>query len=249
MTDKKLKNAQAWEHIREHGHEMDEVEFKSFFPLFEPGPGPALVDKYGKNDDLTKNAGTGGEAIGQRIIVKGRVLDEDGNPVPKAFIEIWQANSAGRYIHKLDSWDAPLDPNFIGSGWTYTDEDGHYEFTTIKPGNYAWKPDINQWRPAHIHFSVMGPALADRLVTQLYFEGDPLLDYDEGIYLDLDEDERKRVVATYNHDFTEPDWALGYQFDMVLRGSSASPTMPNRHQLTDEERQELKDKGVDLIDD
>ncbi|MGX7092229.1 dioxygenase family protein [Hutsoniella sourekii] len=242
MTDKKIARYEPWEHIKEYGTQMNETEFKSLFPLFEPGPGPALAKKFGKNDDLTTNAGTGEEAIGQRIIVKGTVYDENGEPVPHAFIEIWQANAAGRYIHKLDSWDAPLDPNFIGSGWTHTDEEGRYEFTTIKPGNYAWKPEINQWRPAHIHFSVMGPALADRLVTQLYFEGDPLLDYDEGLFLDLSEEDRKRVICTYNHDFTVPDWALGYQFDMVLRGSSASPTLPNNHKLTDEDIAQLEQK-------
>lgn len=236
MTDNTKAKNQKFEFLKENGHKLDEKEFKRLFPLFEPGPGPALSKQFGKNNDLTKNyAKDGEEAIGQRIIVRGKVLDENGEPVPNAFIEIWQANAAGRYIHKLDSWDAPLDPNFLGSGWTHTDENGVYEFTTIKPGNYAWKPEINQWRPAHIHFSVMGPALGDRLVTQLYFEGDPLLRFDEGIFLDLSEEEQEKVIATYNHDFTEPDWALGYQFDMVLRGSSASPNMPSRHTLTDED--------------
>ncbi|MGX7405057.1 protocatechuate 3,4-dioxygenase, beta subunit [Aerococcus urinaehominis] len=222
---------------------MNEAEFKRLFPLFEPGPGPAMSRKYGKNNDLTKNATVGdGEALGQRIIIKGRVLDEVGNPVPNAFIEIWQANAAGRYIHKLDSWDAPLDPNFLGSGWTHTDEDGWYEFTTIKPGNYAWKAESNEWRPAHIHYSVMGPELADRLVTQLYFEGDPLLSMDKEIFLQLDEADQKRVICSYNHDYMIADWAMGYQFDIVLRGSQSHPSMPNNHKLTAEDQAKIKEQ-------
>lgn len=221
MSEKEIVHYEPIEYVKENGALLNEAEFKRLFPLFEPGPGSVLSKKYGKNNDLTTNTGGDGEAIGQRIIIKGKVLDEKGEPVPNAFIEIWQANAAGRYIHKLDSWDAPLDPNFVGCGWTHTDENGVYEFTTIKPGNYSWKPDINQWRPAHIHFSVMGPALSDRLVTQLYFEGDPILPLDEGMFLALSEEDQKRVLCTYNHDFTVPDWAMGYQFDIVLRGSSA----------------------------
>lgn len=210
------------------------------FPKFAPGPGPALAKKHGKNNDLTKNAGTGDEAIGQRIIIKGRVLDEGGNPIPNAFIEIWQANASGRYVHELDEWPAPMDPNFLGFGWTYTDEDGWYEFTTIKPGNYCWISDINRWRPAHIHYSVMGPDVKDRLITQLYFEGDPLLDRDDGIYLALSQADRERVVASYNHDFTEPDWAMGYQYDIVLRGDQATPRMENDHVLTDKDLEKIR---------
>lgn len=225
---------EPFEYIKENGAKMDEKELKSHFPLFQPGAGPAMSKKFGKNNDLTKNAAAEGEeAIGQRIMVKGTVYDENHNRVPNAFIEIWQANAAGRYVHKLDSWDAPLDPNFVGSGWTHTDENGNYEFITIMPGNYCWKPEENYWRPAHIHFSVMGPSVNDRLVTQLYFQGDPLLEYDDEIFLQLEEHEKKKLIATFNHELTEPDWALAYQFDMVLSGPDSQPSMPNRHQLTD----------------
>ncbi|MGX7107015.1 dioxygenase family protein [Hutsoniella sourekii] len=238
---KKASNLEAYQYIVENGKDMDREEFKSYFPLFEPGPGPALANLYGKNDDMTTNSAKGGEeAIGQRIVISGRVLDEEGEPVPNAFIEIWQANAAGRYIHKLEYWDAPLDPNFVGSGWTHTDDQGRYSFTTIKPGNYCFRPENNHWRPAHIHLSVMGPKFIDRLVTQLYFEGDPLLPYDSTVYQKLSEEEQKRVIATYNHDKTLPDWALGFDFDIVLRGSQSLPVMPNKHELTDEDLAEIE---------
>jgi protocatechuate 3,4-dioxygenase beta subunit len=184
---------------------------------------------YGHDDvqpldnDLTKNAVVNGEPLGERIIVVGRVLDEDERPVPNALIEIWQANSAGRYIHKNDQHDAPLDPNFKGAGRVLTNEKGEYRFITIKPGAYPWSNHYNAWRPAHIHFSIFGTAFISRLVTQMYFPGDPLHKLDPIMNSIPDEAGRQRLVATYDHDVTEPMWALGYRFDIVLNGSRMTP--------------------------
>lgn len=175
------------------------------------------------DDDLTKNAAVNGEPIGERIIVVGTVMDEDGRPVPNALLEIWQANSCGRYIHKLDQHDAPLDPNFLGAGRVMSDANGEYRFTSIKPGAYPWRNHANAWRPPHIHFSVFGMAFISRLVTQMYFPGDPLLALDP-IYNGVpDEKGRERLVSKYAHDVTEPEWALGYRFDIVLNGSRMTP--------------------------
>jgi len=175
------------------------------------------------DNDLTRNAVVHGEAIGERIIVTGRVLDEQGNPVRNALLEIWQANACGRYIHKLDQHDAPLDPNFTGAGRVLTDQNGEYRFTTIKPGAYPWKNHINAWRPAHIHFSVFGETFLQRLVTQMYFPGDPLLPLDP-IYNSIpDEKGRQRLISIYDHTVTQPLWALGYRFDIVLAGRCQTP--------------------------
>lgn len=184
---------------------------------------------YGPDDvrpldnDLTRNAVKNGEAIGERIIVVGRVLDEDGRPVPNALIEIWQANACGRYIHKNDQHDAPLDPNFTGTGRVLTNQHGEYRFTTIKPGAYPWRNHHNAWRPAHIHFSIFGASFLSRLVTQMYFPGDPLLPLDPIFNGIPDENGRRRLISTYAHDVTEPVWALGYRFDVVLAGSRMTP--------------------------
>ena len=186
------------------------------------GPVPALSAVRPEDSDLTTNAGTGGQAMGQRIIITGRVLDEDGQPVPGALIEIWQANAAGRYTHELDSWNAPLDPNFVGRGRCFSDEQGVYRFLTIRPGAYPWKVETNEWRPAHIHLSIMGTSLASRLVTQVYFRDDPHFPLDS-IFQGLSEAERDRVICEYDHSLTEPDWAMGYRFDIVLRGPFATP--------------------------
>jgi protocatechuate 3,4-dioxygenase, beta subunit len=186
------------------------------------GPGPALAELWESDNDLTRNAGTGGEAIGERIIVTGRVLDELGAPASGALIEIWQANACGRYVHKKDQHPAPLDPNFLGVGRTRTDADGGYRFLTIKPGAYPWRNHPNAWRPAHIHLSLFGPALATRLVTQMYFPGDPLHELDP-IMGAVPREHWPRMIASYDHDVTEEEWALGYRFDIVLRGPEATP--------------------------
>ncbi|MGH6903546.1 MAG: protocatechuate 3,4-dioxygenase subunit beta [Geminicoccaceae bacterium] len=172
--------------------------------------------------DLTRNAIRNGEPLGERIVVTGRVLDEDGRAVPDALIEIWQANAAGRYVHKADQHDAPLDPNFLGAGRCVTDEDGRYRFYSIKPGAYPWGNHHNAWRPNHIHFSLFGHSFATRLVTQMYFPGDPLLDLDP-IYQGAPEGARERMIARFSIDVTEPEFALGYVFDIVLRGQGATP--------------------------
>jgi protocatechuate 3,4-dioxygenase beta subunit len=171
--------------------------------------------------DLTRNAGTGGEALGQRIIVTGHVLDENGAPVPRALIEVWHANAGGRYIHRHDDWPAPLDPNFLGIGRCLTNDAGEYRFLTIRPGAYPWRNHENAWRPAHIHFSVLAPAWQQRLVTQMYFPDDPLLDRDP-IFNAVPADARPRLIAEYAHDVTEALWALGWRWNIVLGGSSGT---------------------------
>jgi protocatechuate 3,4-dioxygenase beta subunit len=176
--------------------------------------------------DLT-NRGRG-EPIGERIIVEGRVIDEDGRPVRDSLIELWQANAAGRYAHRVDRHDAPLDPNFMGAGRALTDGDGRYRFVTIKPGAYPWGNHTNAWRPSHIHFSLWGPSFLTRLVTQMYFPGDPLLALDP-IYNSVpDPRGRERLIASFDISLTEPERALGYRFDIVLRGRHATP-MESRH--------------------
>lgn len=175
--------------------------------------GPSLAD-------LT--AQKSGAPIGQRIIVAGRVLDEDGRAVPSSVVEIWQANAAGRYIHAKDSWDAPIDPNFTGAGRVITDAEGRYRFVTVRPGAYPWGNHKNAWRPSHIHLSLLGPAFATRLVTQMYFPDDPLIEIDP-IANAVPMPYRQRMVARFDMATTEPDWALGYIFDIVLKGRDQTP--------------------------
>ncbi len=171
--------------------------------------------------DLT--LGQRGEPLGERIHIAGRVLDEAGNPVPHTLIEVWQCNSAGRYLHARDQHPAPLDPNFTGVGRLQTDEDGRYQLRTIKPGAYPWRNHFNAWRPAHIHVSVFGPAWSTRLVTQMYFPGDPLLAFDP-IYNSIpDEAARQRLIASFDWEHTVPEVALGYRFDLVVRGRFETP--------------------------
>jgi protocatechuate 3,4-dioxygenase beta subunit len=173
------------------------------------------------DDDLTQY--DGGEAVGQRITVHGRVLDGDGHPVPNTLLEVWQANAGGRYRHVVDQWPAPLDPHFAGFGRTVTDSDGHYAFTTIQPGAYPWRNHPNAWRPAHIHFSLFGQAFTQRLVTQMYFPGDPLFFQDPVFNSVPDEKARTRLISAYDHDATQDHWALGFRFDIVLRGREQTP--------------------------
>ena len=171
--------------------------------------------------DLTKQHQ--GEPLGERILVSGRVLDENGKPVPNILIEIWQANAAGRYNHRVDQHDAPLDPNFTGAGRFLTDKEGRYRFMTIRPGEYPWRNHYNAWRPAHIHFSLFGHALVQRLITQMYFPGDPLLEYDPMFMCVEDEKARKRLISAFDWQNTIPEYALAYQFDIVLRGRDETP--------------------------
>lgn len=184
-------------------------------PVFAGGwTGPALAD-------LTRD----GKAapIGERIIVAGRVLDEDGKPAPGTLLELWQANAAGRYHHERDQHDAPLDPNFTGKGHVVTDSEGRYRFLTVKPGAYPWRNTHNAWRPQHLHFSVFGPAVATRLVTQMYFPGDPLLPLDPIFNSTADAEARQSLIAAYDPGLSEAEYALGYRFDLVLRGRHATP--------------------------
>ena len=159
-----------------------------------------------------------GEPVGERITVTGRVVDGDGRPVAHQLVEVWQANAGGRYIHKGDQHPAPLDPNFTGAGRLLTGPDGSFEITTIKPGPYPWTNHRNAWRPAHIHFSLFGTAFTQRMVTQMYFPGDPLFALDPIYQSITDEGTRARLVATYDHDLTRPEWSTGYRWDIVLTG-------------------------------
>ena len=164
-----------------------------------------------------------GEPLGERIIVHGHVHDEDGRGVPNTLVEIWQANACGRYIHVVDQHPAPIDPNFTGAGRAQTDAQGYYRFVTIKPGAYPWGNHHNAWRPAHIHFSVFGSSFISRIVTQMYFPGDPLFAFDPIFNSVTDEKARMRMVSSFDLENTRPDWALCYRFDIVLRGRNATP--------------------------
>jgi protocatechuate 3,4-dioxygenase beta subunit len=207
--------------------------------LRHPTKNPKLVDPetielyspaFGQRDvaaiesDLTLQHS--GEPLGERITVRGRLLDSWGRPVPNQLLEIWQANSAGRYIHQRDQHPAPLDPNFTGAGRTVTNDNGEYLFTTIKPGPYPWKNHQNAWRPAHIHFSVFGSAFTQRIITQMYFPGDPLFALDP-IYNSIRrERDRQRLISTYDHDLTVPEFSMAYRWDIVVDGPDATWTEP-----------------------
>jgi protocatechuate 3,4-dioxygenase, beta subunit len=193
-------------------------------PLVMPAYGPDAIEQsspvFGHaelgplDDDLTSQHA--GDPLGERIVVTGRVLDSSGRPVPNTLVEVWQANASGRYVHLVDQHPAPLDPNFTGAGRCITDVDGRYRFVTIKPGAYPWKNHENAWRPAHIHFSVFGTAFSQRLVTQMYFPGDPLFALDPIFGSIADEKARERLIARFDIGTTVPEWALGYQWDIVL---------------------------------
>ena len=185
------------------------------------GPGAEWEGAPAADADITRC--NGGEALGERIVVAGRVLDEDGRVVPHTLVEIWQANAAGRYDHPSDHHDAPLDPHFAGAGRILTGTDGAYRLMTVKPGAYPWRNHYNAWRPQHIHFSLFGPGFATRLITQMYFPGDPLLALDPIFNSVPDAKARERLIAEFDIDITVPERALGYRFDIVLRGRGATP--------------------------
>ncbi len=186
----------------------------------------APAPRFTLDDDADLTAQHDGEPIGERIIVTGRLLDGDGEPIGGQLIEMWQANAAGRYAHVADDHGAPLDPNFTGGGRCLSAADGTYRFVTIKPGAYPWANHPNAWRPAHLHFSVFGRRAVDRLVTQMYFPGDPLLDYDPIFGAVADPAARQRLVSAFDLDVTEPGHALGFRFDIVVGGRSPTPADP-----------------------
>ena len=186
-----------------------------------PGPAFGRVPVEAGDADLTRQHVA--EPLGERIIVTGRVLDGDGRPVPHTLVEVWQANAAGRYVDPADQHPAPLDSNFTGAGRCLTDAEGRYRFVSVKPGAYPWKNHHNAWRPAHIHFSLFGPQLASRLVTQMYFPGDPLMPMDPILNSIPDPRGRELLVAELDLETTVPEWALGYRWDIVLRGRHATP--------------------------
>ena len=205
----------AKRHPKQALHPMPHTITETTGPHFSPARFPV-------SEDLTINT-TGKPALGERIIVAGTITDEDGRPVPHTMVEIWQANATGRYDHPADQHDAPLDPNFHGQGRVFTDAEGKYSFTTIRPGAYPWPNHRNAWRPNHIHFGFFGPAFATRLVTQMYFPGDPLLPLDPIFNAVPDQHARDRLIAQFDLDLTVPEHALGYRFDVVLRGRAATP--------------------------
>lgn len=182
-------------------------------------PSPRILLPY--DTDLTAHGD--GEPLGEKIVVTGRVVDEDGKPVRNSLLEVWQCNAAGRYRHKKDQHDAPLDPNFNGWGKMMTDDEGRYRFVTIKPGPYPWGNHHKAWRPAHIHFSLFGNVYAQRLVTQMYFPSDPLFEFDPIFQSIPDLAARQRLISRFSLDETVDDKMLGYVFDIVLRGRDATP--------------------------
>ncbi|MFG2562157.1 protocatechuate 3,4-dioxygenase subunit beta [Streptomyces sp. NPDC048496] len=194
------------------------------------GPVFGHTDVTTLDSDLTRQQF--GEPLGERITVTGRVLDRAGRPVRGQLVEIWQANASGRYAHQRDQHPAPLDPNFTGIGRCLTDDQGGYAFTTVKPGAYPWRNHLNAWRPAHIHFSLFGTAFTQRLITQMYFPGDPLFAHDPIYQSITDPAARERLVAAYVHELSQPEWSLGYRFDIVLDGPGATWT----EQQEDEDR-------------
>jgi protocatechuate 3,4-dioxygenase, beta subunit len=184
--------------------------------------GPALGEGRVRPGDADLTKQHDGEPLGERIVVHGRVLDSDGRAVPDTLVEVWQANSAGRYPHQRDQHPAPLDPNFTGVGRCMTDSQGRYRFVTLKPGAYPWRNHENAWRAQHIHFSLFGRAFVQRLVTQMYFPGDPLF-YQDPIFNSVPSGARSRMISSFDLSATVPEWALAYRFDIVLRGRDQTP--------------------------
>ncbi|MXG88277.1 protocatechuate 3,4-dioxygenase subunit beta [Nocardioides sp. YIM 123512] len=205
-------------HPTKDPHQVDPEGIELWSPVF----GARDVDPL--EADLTIQRG--GEPQGERMVVTGRVVDGDGRPVRRQLVEIWQANAGGRYVHQRDQHPAPLDPHFTGMGRCLTDDDGTYRFTTIRPGPYPWRNHHNAWRPGHIHFSVFGTQFTQRLVTQMYFPGDPLTALDPICQAVVDPAARARLVAAYDHDVTQHEWATGYRWDIVLTGAHRTPLEP-----------------------
>jgi protocatechuate 3,4-dioxygenase beta subunit len=185
--------------------------------------GPVFGHSTVQTSDANLTAQGKAPPLGERIVVHGRVVDERGQPIPQTLVEVWQANAAGRYMHSVDRHDAPLDPNFPGAGRCLTDAEGRYRFITIRPGAYPWGNHYNAWRPAHIHFSLFGPCFLTRLVTQMYFPGDPLFPFDPIFNAVTDASARQRMIASFDLEATKPEWALGFRYDIVLRGPRATP--------------------------
>ena len=211
----------ALRHPKMTPHDIDPGDLERRGPCF----GAQDVDPL--DADLTIS-GPGGP-IGEHIVISGRVTDGAGRPIVGQLVEIWQANAAGRYIHQRDQHPAPLDPNFVGIGRSLTGPDGSYTFRTIKPGPYPWHNHLNAWRPAHVHFSLFGTKFTERLVTQMYFPGDPLFDFDPIYQSIVDPSARQRLIASYDHALTEPEVATGYRWDIVLSGDQRTPTEDARH--------------------
>jgi protocatechuate 3,4-dioxygenase beta subunit len=208
-------------HPTKDPHHADPETIELFAPVF------GHRDVGGLESDLTIQHN--GEPIGERIVITGRVVDGAGRPVRHQLVEIWQANASGRYIHKRDQHPAPIDPNFTGVGRTLTDGDGNYTFTTIKPGPYPWKNHHNAWRPAHVHFSLFGQEFTQRMITQMYFPGDPLFPLDPIFQSIVDPKARDSLVASYDHEVTQHEWATGYRWDIVLTGSHRTPMEEEEH--------------------
>jgi protocatechuate 3,4-dioxygenase beta subunit len=205
--------------LRAPGHQLVRLP-REWFHLAR-GPAFGRIPARPEDADLTRQHA--GQPLGERIVITGRVTDSDGRPVRKTLVEVWQANAAGRYLDPIDDHPAPLDPNFTGAGRCLTDGEGVYRFVTIKPGAYPWRNHENAWRPAHVHFSLFGPALSSRLVTQMYFPGDPLIPHDPILNSIPGERGRRRLVARLDLGTTMPEWALGYRWDIALRGRDATP--------------------------
>ncbi len=191
--------------------------------------GPVYGHETVRENDHDLTTQHAGEPLGERIIVHGAVMDEDGGGVPDTLVEIWQANACGRYVHVRDQHPAPLDPNFTGAGRTVTDKNGYYKFVTVKPGAYPWGNHHNAWRPNHIHFSVFGHSFLSRLVTQMYFPGDYLFPFDPIFNSVTDDKARARMIAAFDLENTVPEWALCFRWDIVLRGREATPLDNDEH--------------------